>query len=60
MTDKVTAASAIKAMQDLVESFTEEDWKRIMFQSAFEFCGMVKYDAEGRAEDGNAHKNKST
>lgn len=47
MANEVTAASAIKAMQDLVKSFTKEDWERLHLLSLLDYHGMVKYDAEG-------------
>jgi hypothetical protein len=60
MENKVTAASAIKAVQDLVSSFTKEDWESLQRLSFLEFHGMVKYDAEGGNEGGIENKNKST
>lgn len=52
MANEVTAASAIKAMRDFVRSLSKEEWERLRLLCALEFCGMVKYDAEGGGSNG--------
>ena len=50
MAEKVTAASAIKAMQDIAKSLTKEDWERLRKLHEFDAINCSAYVYPDRSD----------